>query len=486
MTILVTLLSDALPGNSNDCEYLQPAYYVGLCNYLKRNADFLLSIISTNEDNSYKLPINTLAMKSLSNLMLCLMTIFILSCQKDEVITHQSTGSLRIDIGLFIRVNEVNSQLKSTPLAEDLKVTIYKADGTEVMAFDSVLNMPDIIELETGDYYIEAYSDNNLPAAFENPYYYKLSDVFTISSNMQQTVLVNCELANTIVTVVYSDNIISSFVDYTTTVSSALGSLIYLFNETRMGYFQTLPLDIMVDLTYIKPDGSETSKIFSGSIPDPLANRHYEILVDASIDEGMATFQILLDETEVLMEVIEITDDSISQQSGLVGYGELLITEIMHNPLALSDTEGEWFEIYNNSDSVVNLQNLVLGRDDANSHIITDSIELSPGAYFVFTRSELATDASNDYIYGSDILLPNTGAVLSIYNEGTETEPGALIFSVNYGGDNFPDISGATISLSPIMNNAADAILGTSWCTSTSMYSTGDYGTPGFVNDLCQ
>ena len=159
--------------------------------------------------------------------------------------------------------------------------------------------------------------------------------------------------------------------------------------------------------------------------------------------------------------------------------------EIMPNPSALSDTEGEWFEIYNNSDRVINLQNLILGRNDVNRHTITDSIDLSPGSYMVFERTELATDASG-YTYGSGILLSNTGAVLSIFNEGTETEPGALIFSVDYGGTDFPNVSGASISLSPERINAADAVMGTSWCSSISVYSTGDLGTPGAVNDSCQ
>ena len=109
-----------------------------------------------------------------------------------------------------------------------------------------------------------------------------------------------------------------------------------------------------------------------------------------------------------------------------------------------------------------------------------------PSAYFVFTRNELATEVTNRYNYESDILLPNTGAVLSIYNEGTETAPGVLVFSVNYGGDNFPDLAGTSISLNPNMINTADAILGTSWCASSSVYSTGDFGTPGIANDLCQ
>ena len=418
--------------------------------------------------------------------MVCLMTISLFSCQKNEFNPNSETGNLHVNIGLLMHINEVSRGLKSMLQTEDFKVNIFRADGTEAMTFESALDMPDTIELEIGNYYVEAHSDNNLPAAFENPYYFGVSDVFAISSNSQQSVLVNCELANTIVTVVYSDNTMNSFVDYSTTVSSELGYLVFSKDETRMGYFQTLPLEILVELAYLNPDGSDTSKILSGRIPEPLPNRHYEILVDASPDEGMASFQILLDSSDVQVESVEITDHSYNPQSSEIGYGELLITEIMYDPSSLSDTDGEWFEIYNNSDQAVNLKNLVLGRDDANRHIITDSIELSPASYFVFSRTEAATDATHSYIYGSDISLTNTGAVLSIYNEGAETDPGALIFSVNYGGDYFPDGAGASISLNPDMINAADAVTGTSWCISTSVYSTGDFGTPGAVNDSCQ
>jgi hypothetical protein len=425
-------------------------------------------------------------MKILYPFTVCLMTIILISCQQEEPAPAEKTGSLHIDIGLQISVNEVSSALKSTQQTEDFKVIIYTADGTEVLAFESASEIPDTIELAIGNYYIEAYSDNNLPAAFENPYYYGESDLFAITSNVQQTVLVNCFLANTIVTVVYSDNISSSFIDYTTTVSSALGSLVFSKDETRMGYFQTLPLDIMVELTYLTPDGSESNKTLTSSIPDPVANRHYEIEVDATIDEGMATLQILLDQTEVLVEVVEVTDDSDNQQISAVGYGEILITEIMYDPSALSDSEGEWFEICNRSDHTVNLQNLILGRDDANRHTVADSIDLAAGAYFVFMRTGTATDAVNSYVYGSDISLSNTGAVLSIFNEGSESDPGALIFSVNYGAADFPDGSGASISLAPDMMSAAAAISGTSWCNSSSVYSTGDLGTPGLANDLCQ
>jgi hypothetical protein len=216
---------------------------------------------------------------------------------------------------------------------------------------------------------------------------------------------------------------------------------------------------------------------------------HYEILVDASVEGGLASFQVMLDSSEVMVEVIEISDGSgilpPDPPVGDLAYGDLLITEIMFNPSALSDTEGEWFEIYNNSGQPVNLGNLILGRDDINRHTISDSIILQPGDYFVFERSDTATNFDG-YNYGSGILLPNTGAILSIFNEGTETNPGTLIFSVDYGGAGFPSATGASIGLDPGLLNATDAVLGTSWCVAITAFTTGDLGTPGVSNDICQ
>ena len=61
--------------------------------------------------------------------------------------------------------------------------------------------MPEEIELEQGQYYVTAHSNNDLPAAFENPYYYGESVLFTIIPGGQQSVTVNCELANTMITI---------------------------------------------------------------------------------------------------------------------------------------------------------------------------------------------------------------------------------------------------------------------------------------------
>ena len=195
-----------------------------------------------------------------------------------------------------------------------------------------------------------------------------------------------------------------------------------------------------------------------------------------------------MDETEIPLEVVEINDaeENIPASEDVIKYGDILITEIMFDPSVLADNEGEWFEIYNNSGRLINLQGLVFDRDGTNKHIVTDSIGLLPGHYYVLSRTVNATDAKNSYVYGTSVTLPNTGGVLSIFNKVLNDEQGELIFSVNYGAANFPHPAGASVSLCPGKMNASDAVLGTSWSVSSSVYNTGDLGTPGQANDPCQ
>ncbi len=425
-------------------------------------------------------------MKKLFYAVIVMMTTIFISCNKDIPGPNGKTGKIHIDIGASINIDELGGKFKTIPLLDDFKVMVYQADGTLALTFETVLGMPDTIDLPIGEYYVEAFSDNNLPAEFENPYYHGSSDVFVVSSNAHSSVEVTCFLSNTIVSVIYSENIINNFVSYSTTVSSESGALIFDENETRKGYFQTSPLDISVDLSYQKPDGTIISKNLTGNIPVPLSNRHYQVNVNASISSGMASFLIIQDTTEVILEVVEISDSQDSLQSGDLVYGDLLITEIMSDPTALSDTEGEWFEIYNNSNKQINIQNLILGRDDTNMHTISDSIVLGPGEYYVLSRTIEASDVTNKYVYGSSITLSNTGAILTIFDEEVDGNPGEIIFSVDYGADGFPSSSGHSICLNPLLMTSAEAVLGSSWCISTSVYSTGDLGTPGIANDACQ
>lgn len=406
------------------------------------------------------------------------------ACQKEDQVADKPTGILQVNIGLFISVNEVSSQLKSTLATEDFKVVIFNAAGEVVREFAKASEMPVAIELEVGDYYVTAHSDNDLPAAFENPYYFGRSVSFTITAGASQTVTVNCELANVMVTVIYSENVKASFTDFSCTVSSSAGSLTFTRDEIRAGYFQTSALSIAATLTRAGPAGSPEVKILTGSIPAPQPKKHYEIHVDAAAASGTFLFDIRLDEIPLPVEIVDISGNNDVPAAGNLGSGDLLISEIMYDPTALTDAEGEWFEVYNNTSRSVDLNNLVIRKNDTESHIIKGSFILAAHGYGVLARNENAVPGTK-YLYNSSITLNNTGCMLTICNYGTNGNDGSVICSVNYSNDGFPKASGASICLDPGKMTLAAVVTGNSWCISRSVFTTGDLGTPGSVNDQC-
>ncbi|MFZ5940159.1 MAG: DUF4493 domain-containing protein [Bacteroidota bacterium] len=411
-----------------------------------------------------------------------------LACQEDPPFPADSPGSLSLSVDLTLTIHESGSNLKSTAGLEDFRVRICRPDSTVYLSFEQLSAMPDTVALEPGYYFVTVDSGNDLPAAFSNPYYYGSSGLFLINSGTHEAVSIVCTLANTVVSVNWSENVASAFDNYRAVVASPLDSLEYGSSETRYGYFRPLPLQVRVYLEYINPDGSEITKVLHGSIAAPLPNRHYRIEVDASVSGGSGSFQVTLDTTGLELEIIPVSETIEDEPDPVLpetGYGSLLITEIMYDPSALGDTEGEWIEIYNNSPESISLTGLLLVRDHLYAHSISSTASLAPGEFYVLARTATATNAVNQYVYGSAISLSNTGSLLEIYDGGSLAAPGELLFGVQYGTGGFPAASGSSICLDPGINDPELAILGASWCISSSVYSTGDHGTPGSLNDSC-
>ncbi len=407
----------------------------------------------------------------------------IFSCKKDDLPDEEKgKGRLKIEIGLFIQVNEISNSLKSTRSVEDFRVEIYQSDGILFTTFNKASEMPEFVELPAGTYYVVAHSGNRKPAAFENPYYYGKSENIVIGNNDQNTVVVNCELANCVVTIVYSDKVKSGFTNFHTVVKRGTDSLVFSPTEARAGYFEPGDLSIWAKLSYLKGN-MLSEKVLTGIISNAQPKKHYEIRIDAVPDNSGAAIQINLDDRADTTEIVDLNED-VDVLTGPVPEGGLIISEIMANPSAIDDATGEWFEIYNTLRQAVNLQNLVLRRDEANTHIISEPIILLPGHYYALARNAGAFEGDK-YVYGSSITLTNSSAKLSISNYGTNGTDGSEIFSVTYGGSGFTVPNGASLSLNPMHLNAADARSGSWWCVATSAYNTGDYGTPGKANGNC-
>jgi hypothetical protein len=162
--------------------------------------------------------------------------------------------------------------------------------------------------------------------------------------------------------------------------------------------------------------------------------------------------------------------------------GDLVITEIMQNPTAASDTVGEWFEVYNASGADVDLDGLVVSDLGSNLFTVTGSLVVAADSYVVFgINDDAATNGglAVDYAYSGFTLSNGDDEILLSNSTG-------VIDEVLYdGGMVFPDPAGAAMSLDPASRDAVANDDGANWCDATTAYGDGDLGTPGAANPAC-
>lgn len=410
--------------------------------------------------------------------MLCLS-----SCIEDEIRPTDQEARGKLDLNLFYADLQIDSSemLKSADLSA-FQVIIRTIDGHIIMQYENIGEMPEETLLPEGLYIAEANSGNFSAASFENPYYQGISEAFEILEGTTTSVAIQCKLANAMVSIHYSERLKQTFHGYQATVHSANDSLIFGPLETRTGYFEITPLNIIVDLTYVDAQGQTENKSLQGLIDQPLQGVHYKINVDASMHNGATNFNISLDSTTTELE-IHIQDEPVGD---IPKPGELIISEIMNNPAILSDSEGEWIEIYNTSNRELNLEGLYFKRNASN-----DSVQIDTNIYIPAQgRAVLARTASAceniSFVYGSGISLPNSGSNLLSLWLHSETSS-TCIAELDYGGSNFPSSqAGASLQLCLAAHSSAAYQDGANWGLSTLAFQNGDLGSPGNQNESCQ
>ena len=166
--------------------------------------------------------------------------------------------------------------------------------------------------------------------------------------------------------------------------------------------------------------------------------------------------------------------------------GELIVTEVMADPSAVTDTNGEWFEIKNVSADPIELKGLVFADNTPTGRLTVGmSYILMPGAYFVFGRSAdraLNGDVPVDYEQQEFLLNNNGDTVQILRNMG-----GTLITidQVVYDGS-WPFRAGYAMGLGDGSNSSTANDNASNWCEATAeIGTTGNYGTPGAANPTC-
>jgi hypothetical protein len=148
-----------------------------------------------------------------------------------------------------------------------------------------------------------------------------------------------------------------------------------------------------------------------------------------------------------------------------VTVSDLLISEVMANPAALSDARGEWFELYNPITEVINLHEVTIGDDGSDRHKFESDLLVLPGEYLTLARY-LDPGFTPDYVYDG-FTLGNSGDEI-VFSDCTQE-----LLRLDYGSDF--DAAGRSRELVELPMIAANYDL-----TMASLsYGPGDIGTPG-------
>ena len=167
------------------------------------------------------------------------------------------------------------------------------------------------------------------------------------------------------------------------------------------------------------------------------------------------------------------------------GVGDIIITEIMNNPNAVADVDGEWIEVYNATDVEINLKEMKIkyGSTSTSNHKINKDVIVPAKGFVVLGKnSDYTTNGgvNIDYQYVSSISLGNSSYILGIVHSDGSTIIDEVVWD---NGATFPDLKGVSMSL---MVDKLDGVLnndGANWEKAIFPYGNGDFGTPGSKND---
>jgi hypothetical protein len=157
------------------------------------------------------------------------------------------------------------------------------------------------------------------------------------------------------------------------------------------------------------------------------------------------------------------------------GPGEVIFTEWLSNPDAITEANGEWFELQNLTAKALDLNGCTVTNQASASSTLSASHMLANNV-FVFARNTNPADNGGLIVDGSFNAPLDTNGSLTLKCAGT------TIDMVSWTGE----ISGQTKSLDPDHYTATDNNVAANYCPGTTPYGTaGDLGTPLEFNPQC-
>ncbi|MCF8338331.1 MAG: lamin tail domain-containing protein [Bacteroidales bacterium] len=152
--------------------------------------------------------------------------------------------------------------------------------------------------------------------------------------------------------------------------------------------------------------------------------------------------------------------------------GDILITEYMADPTDVTDSNGEYFELYNTTGSNIDIDGWIIKDDGSDSFDISGTLVIPAYDFIVIGKGDGTYNGRDYEITDSDMYLTNGGDEIVLKEPG-----GTEICRINYtDGDQFEP---ASCELNDISNHTDGVTSESDYVAATYALSENDKGSPG-------
>lgn len=242
----------------------------------------------------------------------CVLLIVLFACTEDRLVPAGF---------LYLNVEEdatLITKAQSEVTFESLRVDVLDMDGDTVKTYPDYLT--DVkgkrLTFPVGNYTVAVSSNHDGKAAWNAPLFQGAEEIVVKQGEITSAQVV-CKIANTKVSVNYSEEMGNYFSHFGTTISNTSGSLTYTRDEYRSGYFTPEPLTVVLRL--VNRDGNEfiIRKIYNDINPQYHYTFKFTVANSGDDGEAGADFDITVDDTHK-----EICYDICIREENLFGIGE--------------------------------------------------------------------------------------------------------------------------------------------------------------------
>lgn len=244
------------------------------------------------------------------------------------------------------------------------------------------------------------------------------------------------------------------------------------------------------------------SSDLDGELPGAITGGGQSALLTSWLSVGahVITLSVGDGDGEVGSDSIGVVIEDIPEDPPEPEPGDLIFSEVMVNPNAAADEDGEWVELYNTSGYTIDITGYSFHDDGADYWVFDAPIQVDPHGFIVlcanpnpavnggvtcdgwFYRNPMGEMPSEGQGHGSGVAIANNDDELVL------TSPAGVDIDVfDYDDtDSDPIETGMGFGLDPTrMDGVSNDDVG-NWCVQTTVLAEGmDPGTPGQANDAC-